>query len=60
MHEGDRLAQIETDEALMDFETDEEGYLAKKMVPAGQKDVTVGKVFIFLLLIEVNTYIFKL
>jgi len=30
----------------MDFETPEEGYLAKIMVPAGQKDVTVGKVCI--------------
>jgi len=28
----------------MDFETPEEGYLAKIMVSAGQKDVTVGRV----------------
>jgi len=32
----------------MDFETPEEGYLAKILVPAGQKDVTVGKVYYFL------------
>lgn len=44
MNEGDKLAEIETDKAIMDFETPEEGYLAKIMVPAGQKDVTVGKV----------------
>jgi len=30
----------------MDFETPEEGFLARIMVPAGQKDVTVGKVYI--------------
>jgi len=34
----------------MDFETPEEGYLAKIMVSAGQKDITVGKVFIIILL----------
>lgn len=28
----------------MDFETPEEGYLARIMVAAGQKDVKVGKV----------------
>lgn len=28
----------------MDFETPEEGYLAKILVAAGQKDVKVGKV----------------
>lgn len=50
MNEGDKLAEIETDKALMDFETPEEGYLAKIMVSAGQKDVTVGKVFIFVLI----------
>lgn len=48
LNEGDKLAEIETDKAIMDFETPEEGYLAKIMVPAGQKDVTVGKVYIIL------------
>lgn len=46
MNEGDKLAEIETDKAIMDFETPEEGYLAKIMVLAGQKDVKVGKVII--------------
>jgi len=32
----------------MDFETPEEGYLAKIVVSAGQKDITVGRVFIFI------------
>jgi len=48
LNEGDKLAEIETDKAIMDFETPEEGYLAKILVPAGQKDVTVGKVYYFL------------
>lgn len=44
MNEGDLLAEIETDKATMGFETPEEGYLAKILVPAGSKDVPVGKV----------------
>ena len=46
LEEGDVLAQIETDKATMDFETPDEGYLAKIIAPAGTKDVPVGKVFI--------------
>lgn len=41
--EGDLLAEIETDKATMGFETPEEGYLAKILVPAGTKEVPVGK-----------------
>lgn len=44
LNEGDLLAEIETDKATMGFETPEEGYLAKILVPAGTKDVKVGKV----------------
>jgi len=42
--EGDLLAEIETDKATMGFETPEEGYLAKILVPAGTKDVAIGQV----------------
>lgn len=56
MNEGDKLAEIETDKAIMDFETPEEGYLAKIIVVAGQKDVQVGKVCIFM--INIYIYIF--
>ena len=42
--EGDVLAQIETDKAVMDFETPEEGYLAKILVPEGIKDIPIGTV----------------
>jgi len=41
--EGDLLCEIETDKATMGFETPEEGYLAKIIIPAGAKDIPVGK-----------------
>lgn len=41
--EGDLLAEIETDKATMAFETPEEGYLAKILVPAGTKGVPLGQ-----------------
>lgn len=44
LSEGDLLAEIETDKATMGFETPEEGYLAKILIPAGAKDVQIGKV----------------
>ncbi|XP_076634107.1 dihydrolipoamide S-acetyltransferase muc isoform X2 [Colletes latitarsis] len=43
LNEGDLLAEIETDKATMGFETPEEGYLAKILVPAGTKNVPIGK-----------------
>jgi len=42
--EGDILAQIETDKATMDMETPREGYLVKILLPAGTKDIPLGKV----------------
>lgn len=41
--EGDILAEIETDKATLGFEAGDEGYLAKIILPAGSKDVPVGK-----------------
>lgn len=43
LNEGDLLAEIETDKATMAFETPEEGYLAKILVPAGTKGVPLGQ-----------------
>ncbi|KAG0189825.1 pyruvate dehydrogenase complex dihydrolipoamide acetyltransferase component (E2) [Apophysomyces sp. BC1034] len=40
---GDVLVEIETDKAQMDFECQEEGFLAKVLVETGSKDVVVGK-----------------
>ncbi|CAF4933294.1 unnamed protein product [Rotaria socialis] len=41
--EGDILAEIETDKATLGFEASDEGFLAKILIPAGSKDVAVGK-----------------
>ena len=38
------MCEIETDKATMGFETPEEGYLAKILVPGGTKDVPIGRV----------------
>lgn len=43
----------------MDFETPEEGYLAKIFVAAGEKDVRVGKVSIHIWSICVNIFLLK-
>lgn len=40
---GEALVEIETDKATMDFEFQEDGYLAKILLDAGTKDVPVGK-----------------
>ncbi|XP_039299489.1 dihydrolipoyllysine-residue acetyltransferase component of pyruvate dehydrogenase complex-like [Nilaparvata lugens] len=39
---GDVLCEIQTDKAVMAFETEEEGILAKIMVPSGEGEVQVG------------------
>ena len=44
LEEGDTIAQVETDKAVMDMETPSAGYLAKILVPAGSKDLPLGKV----------------
>lgn len=41
---GDVLVEIETDKAQMDFECQDEGFLAKLMVNEGTKDVPVNQV----------------
>ncbi|KAI7890484.1 pyruvate dehydrogenase complex dihydrolipoamide acetyltransferase [Mucor mucedo] len=40
---GDVLVEIETDKAQMDFECQEEGFLAKILVDSGAKDISVGQ-----------------
>jgi pyruvate dehydrogenase E2 component (dihydrolipoamide acetyltransferase) len=48
-HEGDKIevgdviCEIETDKATLEFESLEEGYLAKILAPEGSKDVQVGQ-----------------
>ncbi|GAA5807383.1 hypothetical protein MFLAVUS_000744 [Mucor flavus] len=40
---GDILVEIETDKAQMDFEVQDEGFVAKIFVNEGDKDIPVGK-----------------
>ena len=42
--DGDVLAQVETDKATMDMDSAMSGYMAKILVPAGTKDIPLGKV----------------
>ena len=44
IEEGEVLALIETDKSTMEMETPEEGYLAKILVPGGEKDIPVNRV----------------
>jgi len=39
---GDRIAEIETDKATVDFEMVDDGVLAKILLPEGSQDVAVG------------------
>ncbi|XP_070163835.1 dihydrolipoyllysine-residue acetyltransferase component of pyruvate dehydrogenase complex [Polyergus mexicanus] len=59
LNEGDLLAEIETDKATMGFETPEEGYLAKILVPAGTKNVPIGKLVCIIVQDESNIVAFK-
>ena len=40
---GDGIAEIETDKAVVTFETVDDGYLARVLVPGGSNDVPVGR-----------------
>lgn len=59
LNEGDLLAEIETDKATMGFETPEEGYLAKIIVPGGSKNVPVGKLVCIIVQNEADVAAFK-
>ncbi|KAF7282684.1 hypothetical protein GWI33_002153 [Rhynchophorus ferrugineus] len=59
LNEGDLLAEIETDKATMGFETPEEGYLAKIIIPAGTKDVPIGKLVCIIVENEADIAAFK-
>ena len=59
LNEGDLLAEIETDKATMGFETPEEGYLAKIVVPAGARDIPIGKLLCIIVENESDVAAFK-
>ena len=39
---GDILAEVETDKATVDFEMQEDGYVARLLVDEGTKDIALG------------------
>ena len=43
--QGDYLCSVETDKATVDFQINEEGFLAKILKPSGTKDIPVGDVY---------------
>ncbi|CAF1018107.1 unnamed protein product [Adineta ricciae] len=62
--EGDKivediLAEIETDKATLGFESIDEGYLAKILIPGGSKDVPVGKLCAIIVNKEEDVAAFK-
>ena len=59
LSEGDLLAEIETDKATMGFETPEEGYLARIVVKAGEKNVPLGKLLCIIVENEGDIAAFK-
>ena len=59
MSPGDVLCGIETDKATVDYEIQEEGYLACILYPAGSKDVPLGKVLAILVEEEADIAAFK-
>ncbi|VDM53158.1 unnamed protein product [Angiostrongylus costaricensis] len=59
LSEGDLLCEIETDKATMGFETPEEGYLAKIVIPEGTKDVPIGKLLCIIVENESDVAAFK-
>jgi len=40
---GESIAEVETDKAAMDFEFQDDGYLAKILVPDGTNEIPVNK-----------------
>lgn len=45
---GDVLCSIETDKATVDYEMQEEGYIAKLLFEEGTKDIPLGKILAIL------------
>lgn len=56
---GDILAEVETDKATVDFEMQEEGYIAKLLVEEGAKDVSLGEIVAILVTNKEDVAAFK-
>ncbi|KAJ8715128.1 hypothetical protein PYW08_005109 [Mythimna loreyi] len=57
--EGDLLCEIETDKATMGFESPEDGYLAKILLPVGSEAVPVGTLLCIIVAEEAHVAAFK-
>ncbi|KAK3751103.1 hypothetical protein RRG08_019310 [Elysia crispata] len=57
--EGDLLAEIETDKAIMGLESSDEGYLAKILIQEGTKDIPLGKLMCIIVEEEGDVAAFK-
>ena len=51
---GDSLAEVETDKATMDWEAQDDGFVAKLLVDEGAKDISVGQPVLVTVEDEVN------
>ena len=56
---GDVLASIETDKAVVDFEMQEEGFVAALLYPEGTMDIELGKVVAIIVEDEADIAAFK-
>lgn len=59
LNEEDFLVEIETDKATIGFETPEEGFLAKILVPVGSKEIPIGKLVRIIVDNEIDVAAFK-
>eukprot|EP00798_Chlamydomonas_sp_ICE-L_P027037 gene27037-2266_t len=56
---GQILADIETDKAIMEWEAQEDGYVAKLLLPEGAKDIDVGAAALIMVEEEADIAAFK-
>lgn len=56
---GDVLCEVETDKATMEWEAQEEGFLAKIIMPEGSKDIPLGQIVAILVEDEADIAAFK-
>lgn len=56
---GDVLCEVETDKATMEWEAQEEGFLAKIIMPEGSKDIPLGQIVAILVEDEADVAAFK-
>jgi len=56
---GESIAEVETDKAVMSWDSADDGYIAKILVPAGTKDLPVGQIVAVIVEDEADVAAFK-